>query len=40
MDKIDDEEACFYDDMREVMNNPRLSLNILDKQQMFEVVDK
>ncbi len=39
-EKVDAKEACFYEDMRDILNNPRQTLNYLDKYQMYEIVDK
>ena len=30
-EKVDAKEACFYEDMRDILNNPRQTLNYLDK---------
>ena len=37
---LEGSEADFYAQMRKIMNKPREKLTILDKQQMFEIIDK
>jgi len=37
---LEGSEADFYAKMHSIMNKPREKLSILDKQQMFEIIDK